>query len=152
MSEPESPRQKPGRDLFMGVLVVLVIAAAIILTTWAMRLHERERVLRGVARETPAAVAPQSEGVAGQQPPAPVPSQEEAVAAEAPPAPVTEIIPAAPGPEVDYLWIGGGWWWEGRWMWHPGYWAHRPHAGAIWVPHAWTRGPRGWVHSGGRWR
>jgi hypothetical protein len=151
MTEPESPRQKPGRDLFMGVLVVLVIVAAIILTAWAMRLHDRERALRGAA--PPAAVAPQSEGVAGQQPPAPVPSQEEAVAAEAPPAPVTEIIPAAPGAEVDYLWIGGWWrWWEGQWIWHPGYWAHRPHAGAIWVPHAWTRGPRGWVHSGGRWR
>jgi len=70
------------------------------------------------------------------------------------PAPPAEVITPAPGPEVDFLWIPGWWGWEGgRWAWHGGYWGHRPHPGAIWVPHSWVRGPHGgWVHGGGHWR
>jgi hypothetical protein len=72
---------------------------------------------------------------------------------EQPPPPAEVIVPA-PGPETEYVWIGGWWAWEGgRWAWHRGYWGHRPHPGAVWVPHGWVRGPHGgWVHGGGYWR
>jgi hypothetical protein len=85
-------------------------------------------------------------------PPGAVAPEGEVVVGEAPPATQVEVVPVAPGPEVDFLWIPGWWWWDGRWVWHGGYWGHRPHPGAVWVPHAWVHGPRGWVHSGGRWR
>jgi len=70
------------------------------------------------------------------------------------PAPPADVVITAPGPEVDFLWIPGWWWWEGgRWAWHGGYWGHRPHPGAEWVPHSWIRGSHGgWIHSGGHWR
>jgi hypothetical protein len=144
MSGMESPRRMRARGLFIGVLIVLLVAAVIVLAAWATRLQERERGLRNAAA--------QNAVVGGQEAPAPVTGQEEAVAGEAPPPPMAEAAPVAPGPEVDYLWIGGWWGWDGRWVWHAGYWARRPHPGAVWVPHAWARSSRGWVHSGGRWR
>jgi hypothetical protein len=70
------------------------------------------------------------------------------------PVPPAEVVTAAPGPAVDFLWIPGWWGWErGGWAWHGGYWGRRPHPAAVWVPHRWARGPHGgWVHSGGQWR
>ena len=70
------------------------------------------------------------------------------------PVPPAEVVTAAPGPAVDFLWIPGWWGWErGGWAWHGGYWGRRPHPAAVWVPHRWARGPHGgWVHSGGHWR
>ncbi|MGD1001429.1 MAG: hypothetical protein ABSA67_12125 [Candidatus Brocadiia bacterium] len=86
-------------------------------------------------------------------PPGPVAAPPpEVVAGEAPPAPVVEEMPPAPVEIVDPFWIAGWWAWEGRWVWHRGYWAHRPHRGAVWVPHAWVRGPHGWVLAPGHWR
>jgi hypothetical protein len=76
----------------------------------------------------------------------------EVVVAEGPPVPIVEVEPAPPVTIVDPFWIAGWWGWEGRWVWHPGYWTHRPRPGAVWVPHAWVRDPHGWVHSGGHWR
>jgi hypothetical protein len=85
--------------------------------------------------------------------PAPGPEVEVAPGVEQPPPPA-EVIAPAPGPEVEFLWVPGWWAWEGgRWFWHGGYWGHRPHPGAMWVPHRWVRGPHGgWVHVGGYWR
>jgi hypothetical protein len=82
------------------------------------------------------------------------PAEEEVAPGVEQPAPPLEVIPPAPGPAVAWLWIPGWWAWEGgRWAWHRGYWGHRPHPGAVWVPHQWVRGPRGgWVHQGGQWR
>jgi hypothetical protein len=87
-------------------------------------------------------------------PPGAVAPQGEVVTEEAPPPDQVEIMPVAPGPEVDFLWIPGWWYWGGgHWLWRGGYWGHRPHPGAMWVPHAWVRGPHGhWVHGGGHWR
>jgi hypothetical protein len=76
----------------------------------------------------------------------------EVAVAEAPPAPTVEIMPPAPVTIVDPFWIPGWWAWEGRWVWHGGYWDHRPRRGAIWVPHAWVHGPHGWVYAPGHWR
>ncbi len=49
MSEMEPQRRTPARELFVGILLVLVMGAAIILAAWAMRLHARELALRGMA-------------------------------------------------------------------------------------------------------
>ena len=76
----------------------------------------------------------------------------EVVVGEAPPAPVVEVQPVPPITIVDPFWIAGWWAWDGRWIWRHGYWAARPHPGAIWVPHAWVHGSRGWIHGGGHWR
>jgi hypothetical protein len=60
---------------------------------------------------------------------------------EAPPAPIVEDISIAPAP--GFIWIGGFWAWNGRWMWQGGRWAHPPRHGALWI------GPR-YVVRGGR--
>ena len=49
MSEMEPQHRTPARELFVGILLVLVVGAAIILAAWAMRLHARELALRGMA-------------------------------------------------------------------------------------------------------
>jgi hypothetical protein len=49
MGEMEPQRRTPARELFIGILLVVVVAAAIILAAWAMRLHARELALRGPA-------------------------------------------------------------------------------------------------------
>jgi hypothetical protein len=137
MREAESQGRTPARELIMGVLVILVVGAAIILTVWAMRLRAREEALRSPV-----------------PPPAPraAETEKEAVVGEKPPASIAEEMPAAPGPAVDFVWIGGWWEWEGGWVWHRGHWAHRPHAGAVWVSPGWVHGPPGWIFSRGHWR
>ena len=73
MSDMESRRRTPARELFVGVMLILVVGAAIMLAAWAMRLHARELALRG-----PASPAPRS----GIQPPAPrAPAQQQPGAA-----------------------------------------------------------------------
>ena len=69
---------------------------------------------------------------------------------EAPPAPVVEEIGMAPAP--GFIWIGGYWGWNGRWMWQSGHWGRPPHRGALWI------GPRYAIRGGrhvfirGYWR
>jgi len=68
----------------------------------------------------------------------------------APPPPIVESVTVAPDPA--FIWIGGFWGWEGRWVWHAGYWGRPPHRGAVWIgPHYAFRGGRHvWVRGG--WR
>jgi outer membrane lipoprotein SlyB len=78
-------------------------------------------------------------------------SQEQnAVVAQAPPPPPTETVVVAPGP--GYIWIGGEWIWNGRWVWMAGRWGYPPRPHAVWVRGSWYGGPRGWHHSAGHWR
>ncbi|MGD1001428.1 MAG: hypothetical protein ABSA67_12120 [Candidatus Brocadiia bacterium] len=49
MGEMEPHRRTPARELFLGILLVFIVGAAIILAAWAMRLHTRELALRGPA-------------------------------------------------------------------------------------------------------
>jgi len=73
MTEKESQRPTPARELFMGVLLIVLVGAAIMLTAWAMRLHARELALRGPA---PAAARAET------QPPTPsAPAQQRQAAA-----------------------------------------------------------------------
>jgi hypothetical protein len=50
-----------------------------------------------------------------------------------PPPVIVETAPPTPG--VGYVWIGGSWVWNGRWVWEHGRWGRPPHPGAVWVPH-----------------
>jgi hypothetical protein len=70
--------------------------------------------------------------------------------AGAPPMAISEDVPPSPGP--DYVWIGGVWDWQGRWVWDRGHWDRPPHPGAIWVPHRYVEhnGRRTFVRGG--WR
>lgn len=72
------------------------------------------------------------------------------IAPFAPPAVVVETASPAPGP--DFVWVGGRWDWQGRWVWVHGYWARRPHPGARWVGGAWVVRGGGWVWVDGHWR
>lgn len=67
-----------------------------------------------------------------------------------PPPPLTESILAAPGP--GYVWIGGEWTWNGRWIWVSGHWGYPPYPYAIWVRGYWYQGPHGWHREAGHWR
>ena len=60
-----------------------------------------------------------------------------------------EVITVSPDPA--FVWIGGGWFWEGRWVWHGGRWGRPPRIGAVWIgPHHVYRGGRHvWVR--GHW-
>ena len=72
------------------------------------------------------------------------------VVTEAPPPPPVETVVLAPGP--GYVWIGGDWVWNGRWVWRAGYWAYPPYPHAVWVGGYWGRGPQGWYRRSGHWR
>jgi len=69
---------------------------------------------------------------------------------EAPPPPPAETVVVAPGP--GYVWIGGEWVWNGRWVWRAGYWAYPPYPHAVWVGGYWGRGSYGWYWRRGHWR
>ena len=56
----------------------------------------------------------------------------------------------APGP--DYVWIGGEWAWNGRWIWVAGHWGYPPAPRAVWVRGYWYHGPNGWCRAAGHWR
>ena len=67
-----------------------------------------------------------------------------------PPAPIIERVPIVPSP--GYVWIGGAWYWQGRWVWHAGRWGRPPQFGAVWIgPHYGFRGGR-YVWYRGYWR
>ncbi|SAL20747.1 Tat pathway signal sequence domain-containing protein [Caballeronia arvi] len=56
------------------------------------------------------------------------------VAPSAPPAPRYEPVPP---PRVGFVWDGGHWNWEGRYVWVPGHWIEA-RAGARWAPGVWA--------------
>src|ERR1700690_3116825 len=64
-----------------------------------------------------------------------------------PPPPPVETVVVAPGP--GYVWIGGEWVWNSRWLWVGGHWGYPPYPQAVWVGGYWGRGPRGWYRVGG---
>lgn len=72
------------------------------------------------------------------------------VVAVPPPPPPVETVVVAPGP--GYVWIGGNWVWNGRWIWVAGHWGYPPYPHAVWVPTHWYQGPRGWYRRSGHWR
>ena len=78
------------------------------------------------------------------------PAEGEVVVTSEPPPPVVETVTLAPEPGV--VWIGGAWFWEGRWIWHAGHWGRPPHRGAVWVGprHVYRGGHHVWVR--GYWR
>lgn len=70
-----------------------------------------------------------------------------------PPHPVVERVVPAPAPRM--VWVGGFYRWTGRaYVWVPGYWAHPPFHGAVWVAPRWVYQParRGYVFVAGYWR
>ncbi len=84
------------------------------------------------------------------QPPPPPPATGEIIVSAPPPPPPVEVQIAAPGPE--FVWIPGAWVWEGRWIWHRGYYGRPPRAGVRWYgPHYEFRAGRH-VYFGGGWR
>lgn len=72
------------------------------------------------------------------------------VVQQAPPPPPMETIVVAPAP--DYVWVGGEWIWNGRWIWVAGHWGYPPHPQAIWIGGYWESGPRGYREHPGHWR
>jgi hypothetical protein len=69
---------------------------------------------------------------------------------QAPPPPPVEPVVVAPGP--DFIWVGGEWEWNNRWVWRGGYWGRPPYVHAVWVGgRSWHDG-RGWHNERGRWR
>ena len=67
-----------------------------------------------------------------------------------PPSPPAETIVVAPGP--GYIWIGGEWVWNDRWIWVAGHWGYPPCPHAFWIRGYWYRGPHGWYRTPGHWR
>jgi hypothetical protein len=67
-----------------------------------------------------------------------------------PPASPPETVVVAPGP--GYVWIGGEWVWNGRWVWASGHWAYPPYPHAVWVSGYWWRDYHGWHRAPGYWR
>ena len=63
------------------------------------------------------------------------------VVSEAPPPAPADTVVAAPG--SDYVWIGGEWIWNGRWVWVAGHWGYAPYPHAIWVRGYWVQGRYG---------
>lgn len=58
-----------------------------------------------------------------------------------PPPPQVDAVTVSPGP--GYIWVGGAWYWDNRWVWRSGYWGRPPRPGAVWI------GPR-YIYHGGR--
>lgn len=72
------------------------------------------------------------------------------VVTQAPPPVPVETVVVAPAP--GYVWVGGEWIWNGRWVWSAGHWAYPPHVGAIWIGGSWGHSHHGWYHTPGCWR
>jgi outer membrane lipoprotein SlyB len=77
-------------------------------------------------------------------------SADTVIVTEAPPPPPVETVVMAPGP--GYVWVGGDWVWNGRWVWMAGHWDHPPYPHAVWVGGYWGRGEHGWYRRPGHWR
>jgi hypothetical protein len=83
-------------------------------------------------------------------PVAPAPVVGEVDVAGAPPPLIVEAAPPSPG--VDFVWIGGSWVWNGRWVWEHGRWDRPPHPGAVWVAHRYEYRNGRHVFVRGGWR
>ena len=71
------------------------------------------------------------------------------VVAPAPPPVVTYYAPPVVAPAPGYAWVGGYYYpYGGRYLWHGGYWARPPFAGAYWIGPRWYGGR--YYH--GHWR
>ena len=58
--------------------------------------------------------------------------------------------PVRPG--IEFVWITGDWYWNGRvYVWRDGYWT-RPMKGYTWREGAWERKNRGWYWRPGYWK
>jgi outer membrane lipoprotein SlyB len=77
------------------------------------------------------------------------PADATTIVSQEPPLPPVETMTPAPSP--DYVWVGGEWIWNGRWVWVVGHWDLPPYGGAVWVRGAWVRGPYGWGRTPGHW-
>jgi outer membrane lipoprotein SlyB len=77
------------------------------------------------------------------------PADATTIVSQEPPLPPVETMTPAPSP--DYVWVGGEWIWNGRWVWVVGHWGLPPYGGAVWVRGAWVRGPYGWGRRPGHW-
>src|ERR1700722_15516484 len=77
--------------------------------------------------------------------PGPAPVAGEVEVSSEPPAPIVETVTVAPDP--NFVWVGGAWFWEGRWVWHAGHWGRPPRRGAVWIGprYAFRDGHRVWV-------
>src|SRR5271165_3004082 len=79
----------------------------------------------------------------------PAPGAEVEVAGPPPPD-IVETVTAAPDPA--FVWVGGFWAWDGRWVWRAGHWDRPPRRGAVWFRggYAFRGGRHVWVRAG--WR
>lgn len=94
-------------------------------------------------------VAPRHEVIVAEAPAVYVAAAPEVYVQEAPPAELVEVVPGSPG--EGYEWIKGSWRWDGRWVWHKGYWGSRPHPGAYWKPGYWHSSHGRWTWREGHW-
>lgn len=69
---------------------------------------------------------------------------------QAPPPPPVETIVISPGP--GFIWVGGEWEWNNRWVWRSGYWGRPPAGFSIWVGGTYRRDGHNWHHNRGHWR
>jgi hypothetical protein len=108
---------------------------------------------RWVVQGPPPPPAPPPQPVYQEAPPPPPPQYggEVVISQGEPPPPVYERIGPAPGP--DYLWIGGHWGWQGRWVWIHGRYERHPHwhRGGGWAPGHWEHREHGSVWIEGHW-
>jgi hypothetical protein len=74
----------------------------------------------------------------------------EVTVTEAPPTPIFETVTVSPGP--NFVWIGGVWAWQGRWVWEAGHWVRPPRPGAVWVAHRYENRNGVHVFIRGGWR
>lgn len=108
--------------------------------------HRRPPVVVAPRHPGPVVVTPRPPGPVGVGPgPGPV-----VVVPMAPPPPRREVRPKPPRP--GHVWVGGHWVWSGgRYVWHGGRWTAPPRHGATHAPGRWTKGPKGWHFTPGRW-
>jgi hypothetical protein len=67
------------------------------------------------------------------------------------PRPPVHVRP--PCPQPGYVWIDGGWFYNGRhYVWQNGYWGRPPHRYHQWIPGHWRDTPYGFRWVPGHWR
>ena len=133
-SQPKETPSSAAAPLLRASVGTAALAAVIALTSGC------------VVRPAPVVYAPPP------PPPGPTVYAEpgEVVVDAEPPAPLYETVGYAPGP--GFLWIGGYWHWNGRWVWNRGHYERPPHPGAAWIRARYEvrGGRRVYVH--GYWR